>query len=150
MPKFSMSEHIAAPLEIVFEIASDFRHAPDHIQGIESLKVLTDGPIRAGSRFRETRILFGKESTEEMEITRFDAPHNYVVESDSCGGHFCFEYRFVGDSRGTKVLLEVEIHALSFLAKLMSPLSRLMMGPMKKCLAADLQDVKIEAEAKAS
>ncbi len=147
MPKFSMSEYIASPPEIVFEVASDFRHAAENIQGIERLEVLTDGPIGVGTRFRETRVMFGKESTEEMEITAFDTPRSYVVEAESCGGRFRFEYRFDGDAAGTTVQIEVETYAVSFLAKLMSPLSKLMMGPMKKCIAADFNDIKRVAEA---
>ena len=149
MTNFSMSEHVTAPPEVVFDVASDFRHAANFIQGIDSLEVLTDGPIGVGTRFRETRVMFGKKSTEEMEITEFDAPHRYVVEGESCGGHYRFEYRFVGDIAGTNIRLNVETRALSFFAKLMSPLSKLMMGPMKKCIAADLEDVKSLAEAKA-
>lgn len=149
MAKFSMSEHVTAPPEVVFAVASDFRHAAEQIQGIESLEVLTAGPIGVGTRFRETRTMFGKSSTEEMQITEFDAPHSYVVETESCGCHFRCEYRFVGDIAGTNVRLNFETTALTLFAKLMSPLSALMMGPMKKCVNADLLDVKRVAEERA-
>jgi len=149
MAKFSMREHINAPPEIVFEVASDFHHAAENIEGIENLEVLTDGPIGVGTRFRETRVMFGKSSTEELEITEFDAPHSYVVASDSCGAHFRAEYRFVGDIAGTHVRLEFDCQPVTLVAKLMSPLSWLMMGPMKKCIAADLNDLKRIAEERA-
>ncbi|MEM8946913.1 MAG: SRPBCC family protein [Planctomycetota bacterium] len=149
MAKFSISEHVTAPREVVFEVASDLHNAADNIQGIDSLEVLTDGPIGVGTRFRETRVMMGKSSTEEMEITAFDAPHSYVVETESCGCHFRCEYRFVGDISGTNVRLTFDTSALSFFAKLMAPLSSLMMGPMKKCVAADLADLKSVAESKA-
>lgn len=149
MAKFSMTEHITAPPEVSFEVAADFHNAADNIQGIDSLEVLTDGPIGVGTRFRETRVMFGKKSTEELKITAFDAPHSYVVEGESCGGHYRFEYRFVGDIAGTNVRLNVETRAISLFAKLMTPLAGLMVGPMKKCIAADLEDVKAVAESKA-
>ena len=148
MAKLSMREHIEAPPEVVFEIASDFYHAAENIQGIESLEVLDGGPIGVGTRFRETRVMFGKASTEEMEITGFDPPHSYTVEGESCGAHFLFEYRFEGDIAGTNVRLEVETRPLSLFAKLMSPLSGLMIGAMRKCISADLEDVKRVAEEK--
>ena len=149
MANLSMSEHIEAPPEVVFEVASDFRNAAENIQGIESLEVLNDGPIGEGTRFRETRVMLGKESTEEMEITVFDPPHSYTVEGESCGARFLFEYRFVGDIAGTNVRLEVETRPVSLFAKLMSPLSGLMIGSMRKCIASDLADVKSIAESKA-
>lgn len=149
MANFTMSEHVTAPPEVVFEVASNFEQAAETIQGIESLEILTEGPIGVGTRFRETRVMFGKRATEELEITAFDPPHSYVVEGESCGGHYRFEYRFVGDIAGTNVRLNVETRAISFFAKLMSPLAPLMIGPMKKCIAADLEDVKATAELKA-
>lgn len=149
MAKFSMSEHVTAPPEVVFEVASDFHNAAENVQGIDSLEVLTDGPIGVGTRFRETRVMLGKASTEEMEVTAFDPPHSYVVETESCGCHFRCEYRFVGDISGTNLRLTMDTSAISLFAKLMSPLSALMMGPMKKCIAADLEDVKSVAESRA-
>ena len=60
-----MSEHVTAPREVVFEVAADFHNAAElNIQGIDSLEVLTDGPIGVGTRFRETRVMMGKSSTE--------------------------------------------------------------------------------------
>lgn len=149
MANFSMSEHVTAPPEVVFDVAADLHSAAENIQGIESLEVLTDGPVGVGTRFRETRVMMGKSSTEEMEITAFDPPHSYVVETESCGCHFRCEYRFVGDISGTNVRLTMETAPLTFFAKLMAPLSALMMGPMKKCIAADLADLKSVAESKA-
>ncbi len=146
MANFTMSEHVEAPPELVFEAASDFHHAAENIHGIESLEVLTDGPIGVGTRFRETRLMFGKATTEEMEITAFDPPHGYVVENDSCGCHFRAEYKFVGDISGTNMRLEFQTEPRSLLAKLMAPLGKLMTGPMKKCIGADLADVKRLAE----
>lgn len=146
MAKLSLSEHIEAPPEVVFEVASDFHHAAENIDGIKHLEVLSDGPIGEGTRFRETRVMFGKESTEEMEITCFDPPHSYTVEGESCGAHFLFQYRFVGDISGTNVRIQVETRPLTLFAKLMTPLSGLMIGAMKKCITSDLDDVRKAAE----
>lgn len=149
MPQFTISEHIVAPPEVVFEVAHDFHRAAEHIQGIESCEVLTDGPIGVGTRFRETRIMFGKPSTEEMEITAFDPPHSFVLESDSCGAHFSVEHRFVGDISGTNVRMNFDTRPQTFLAKLFSPLGWLMIKSMKKLVAADLADLKRVAEQRA-
>ena len=148
MAKFIIREHVEAAPETVFAVASDFRQAAENIKGIIQLDVLTDGPIGQGTRFRETRTLFGKEATEEMEVTLFDEPHRYVVESASCGMHYRAEYTFVADIAGTHVRLEMESHPANLMAKLLAPLMTLVGGPMKKLLAADLQDVKTVAEAK--
>jgi hypothetical protein len=149
MSKFVFRMHITAPPEIVFRFASDFHRAAEHIKGIEKLEVLTDGPVGVGTRFRETRIMYGKQSTEELEVTAFDEPHGYTVECQSCGCYFRSKYFMVGDIAGTHVRMEMDCQPISLFAKLMSPISRLMMGSVKKCIEADLEDLRVVAEDKA-
>jgi len=149
MARFTIGKHVEATREEVFAVASDFEHAAENIRGIERLEVLGDGTVGIGTRFRETRVMFGKESTEEMEITAFDPPQGYIVEAEMCGAHFRSEYRFISDIAGTHMRITVETHPVTMVAKLMSPLSLLMVGQMKKCIDADLEDIKRVAEAKA-
>jgi len=87
MANFTIKTHFESPLEVTFELISDFEHAAEHIHAIRQLEVLTPGPVGVGTRFRETHKMFGKESSEEMEVTTFNAPHGYTVECDSCGSH---------------------------------------------------------------
>ena len=101
MKPIRVTKHISAPRERVFQLATDFGRLAEFIDGIDKSESLTEGPVRVGSRFRETRIMFGKEATEEMEITAFDEPHGYVVEGASCGAHFRTEHKFVADIAGT-------------------------------------------------
>ena len=150
MVNFTIKKHYEAPLEMVFELISDFEHAAENIRGIERLEVLTPGPVGAGTRFCETRIMFGKESNEEMGVTSFDPPHGYTVECESCGGHYRAEYKLVSDIAGTHVRLDFDVRPVSLLAKLCTPLAWLMQGPMKKMVAADLDDLKAIAEVRAS
>lgn len=42
------------------------------------------------------------------------------------------------------------VKPLTFFARLMSPLGALMMGPMKKCLLGDLEDLRREIESGAT
>ncbi|TWU20055.1 SRPBCC family protein [Bythopirellula polymerisocia] len=147
MAKFSISTHIAAPPEVVFPLLCDLEHTAENISGIDRLEVLTDGPIGVGTRFCETRTMFGKQATEEMEFTAFDEPHGYTVECNSCGAHYVATYELIPDIWGTTVKLDFDCQAMTLLAKAISPLSLFMMGPMKKCIAADLEDIKRVAEA---
>ena len=148
MAKITTRMHIEAVPDVVFEVASDLANAAETFQGIEQLEVLGEGPIGVGTRFRETRKVMGKSSTEEMEITAFDPPHGYTVECETCGALYRSQYTFVGDIAGTHVRLETNCKPITLLAKLMSPLSKLMMGTMKKCLDDDLEDLKRVAEAR--
>ena len=57
---FSVDRHVDAPPEVVFAHASDFRRAPEFITAIAKMEILTSGPVGAGTRFRETRMMFGR------------------------------------------------------------------------------------------
>ena len=137
------------PIERVFEVASDFRGPADTVGAIERVELLTEGPTGLGTRFRETRKVFGREATEEMEITAFDAPHAYTVASVSCGCEFDWVFRFIQEGHeGKATIVEFEMHSrpVTFFAKVTSPLARLMAPMMKKCFDKDFEELRIVAE----
>jgi carbon monoxide dehydrogenase subunit G len=146
MRPITCTTRIEASPEKVFEACSDMRRAAERIKAIKRLEVLTDGPIRKGTKFRETRIMFGKEATETMEITAFDPPQSYTVEGDSCGAHFVSRFDLRPDGAGTLVEFTVSVKATSVLAKIMSPLSAMMRGSMKKLFRQELDDIKAAVE----
>ncbi len=146
MPTITVSKQIKASPEAVFAVASDFAGAPGRIKGITKLEILTPGPVGAGTRFRETRVMFGKEATEEMTISAFDPPHSYELTAQSCGAAFHTIFRFTSDGGGTRMDCEFRTRAVSFFAKLFTPLAYLMKGMLRKCLNQDMEDIKKAAE----
>jgi len=142
-----LEETIHAPQRVVWEILTDLEGASTRIAGIKALEVLTSGAIGKGTRFRETRVMFGKEAVEEMEITRFEAPITYTVEAESCGAHFASTYSLSESGGVTTMRLEVRTAPRTFFAKLMVPLGKLMEGPMRKAIAQDHVDIRHAAEA---
>jgi hypothetical protein len=141
------SRLINAPQARVFEVFADLRNAPGRVKGIKSLEVLTEGPIAKGTRFRETRTMFGKQATETMEITAFDPPRGYTVGAHSCGSRYTSVFTFKPEGQGTRVDMSFTVEPLSFFARLFSPLGKLMAGTMRKLFEADLNDLQRAAEA---
>ncbi|MEL7058978.1 MAG: SRPBCC family protein [Acidobacteriota bacterium] len=148
--KLEIERRIEAPPSLVFDVASDFRRATENLSAVESLELLTEGPIGVGTRFRETRIMFGKEATEEMEITAFDPPRSYTVECRSHGTHYVSQFRVEPDGTGTRYRLIFDARPQSLVAKLMTPLAVLMRGTLEKALRVDFEDVARVSEARAA
>ena len=145
--RLELTERISAPNDRVFAIASDVEAMPKNVPGIVRVEKLTPGPVGLGTRFKETRMMFGKESTEEMTFAAFDPPRSYRMDADSCGARFESTFRFVPVDGGTEIQLEISTTATSWFARLMKPLSMMMMmGSVKKLLQADLRAVKAAAE----
>ena len=144
--KIQTERFVTRPVEDVFAVFTDLDGAAERIRGIQKLEVLTEGPVGKGTRFRETRIMFRREATEEMEITDFRPNESYAIGAESCGCVYRTEFRFSPNGSGTQVQVEMDARPVSFLAKLMSPLGRLMAGSMKKCFDQDLDDLKAALE----
>ncbi len=147
MASLTITRRVSAPVDRTFEVFTDLHGAQERIPEIISMEVLTEGPVGSGTRFRETRKMFGKEATEEMEITTFEPNSVYAVECESCGAHFRTEFRFAPAAEGgTSVEMETVVKPISLFAKLMAPVSGLMMGSMKKALAKDMDRLAAHAE----
>jgi len=140
---------VQASPERTFDVFSDLSRAADRVRGIQRIELMGDGRVGVGTRFRETRVVFKKETTEEMEITAFERPRRYVVEADSCGARFVSEFRFVPEGDGTRVEVEFEATPVTFFAKLLSPLSGLMAGACMKQFRGDMEDLAAVAEDRA-
>ena len=97
MKPIQLTTYVAAPVPAVFKVYTDLAKAAERVDGIVNLEILTEGPVAQGTRFRETRIMFKKESTLEMEISAFDEPHGYTVRGESCGTEFETRFRFSAD-----------------------------------------------------
>ena len=147
MPSVEVHRTIAAPAGRVFRIATDLGRMPETMSGIDAIEVLSDGPFGEGTRWRETRTLYGKQATEEMWVTGCDPPRSYVVEAESHGAHYRTGITFVPEGDGTRVTFTFEVRPLSFVARLFSVLRGLMLKSVKKALEQDLEDLKRAAEA---
>ena len=146
MAKVTFSQRIERPRGEVFRVFTDLDQMPKRIAGIKGVEKLTAGPVGVGTRFSETREVFGRQATEEMEFTAYEADESYTVECDSHGTHYrsIFQFEPVGDTTDVNVLFEAK--PVSLKAKLLAPLGWLMLGTTKKIFQRDVDDLKRAAE----
>ena len=146
MPSVEVQTTIAAPPERVFAAATDLASLPETMSGIDSVEVLSDGPFGEGTRWRETRTLYGRQATEEMWVTGFDPPRSYMVEAASHGARYRTEITFVPEGDGTRVTFTFAARPVSLVARLFSVFGGLMLKSVRTALEADLEDLKRVAE----
>ena len=146
MAGITLTRQIAAPVDAVYREFTDIANVWEHIEDITKIEMLTDGPLRAGTRFRETRIMFKKPTTEEFEVTAVEPNKRFAMTSESCGCRYDMEPRFTADGDGTRVDFAMSAKPLTFVAKLMTPLGWLMQGMMKKCIAKDFDQLQARVE----
>lgn len=148
--RITLNEFIDADPDRTFEVFSDIANAPDRVSGIKQVTMLTDGPIGRGARFRETRVMFGKDATEDLEFTEFQPPKSYTIGCESCGVYFTSTFTFTPEAGGTRVAMDMRSRSLSLKAKLMAPMCVLFAGSAKKAMRQDLLDLKAFSEGEAA
>lgn len=142
----AVGKYIDAAPEEVFRRASDFARAPEIISGIRTVEMLTPGPVGKGTRFRETRVIFKREATEEMTVTAFEPPRRYCLEADAHGCRYRTEIRFVPRGEGTNVEMAFDAVPYTAWAKVLSFVFRPLMKQVAKDCAKDLDDLKAAVE----
>lgn len=138
---------IDAPPDRVFEVASDFAGAPRRISAITRVEMLTEGPVRVGTRFRETRTMFGREATEEMTVTEFDAGHRYVLGCENHGTRYRSEVRVAPHGEGqSTIVMTFEARPLTMIARVLGVLTKPMVKKVVQACEKDLDDLKAAVE----
>jgi len=133
---------IQAPQQRVWEVVADIAAAADTITSITKIEMLTGPEVGVGTRWKETRVMLRRETTEEMEVTEFEPPLRYVVEAESCGAHFSSEVRCdpIGEDV-TRLSMRMRTRPLNLFAKLMKPLAKLALKSTCKMVAKDFDDI---------
>jgi len=135
---------IKAPIAEVFALFTDFNNLQRNVSAITKIEFLQgDGEAKVGMKWRETRVMFGKEATEEMWITGIEQDKSYTVESESHGTKYHSVYTFTDEGDGaTDVTMKFRGTPLTFTAKLMSLLFVAFKGAAVKALQKDMDDLK--------
>lgn len=119
-----------------------------NLSGILALERLDAGTeFGVGTRWNETRKLFGRESTEELEVTAIDPGKSYTVENESGGVRYTTVFVVSPRGDGSVVSMSMESEAVTTSGKLMAVVTRLVSGSIRKMLATDLDDIAAAAEA---
>ena len=146
--KVQDSISINADRKRVFEVFCDLDNAAANVTAISRVDVLA-GPaqLNVGTKWRETRTMFGREATEEMWVTGYQQDVSYVAEAESHGAHYRSEYRFTSEGSGTRVDMTFKGVPLTFAARVFGVIAALFAGATKKALHQDLVDLKRACEA---
>jgi len=142
MASLELTRTLAATTDDAFAVFSDVERTPERVGAITSLEMLTPGPLGVGSRWRETRQFMGKEVTEEMEVTGFDPPRRFTVECTSHGTHTVSTFHFTPSGGGTELRVELETRPVTMAAKLFSPIGKMLMGTLRKCMEQDFDELE--------
>jgi hypothetical protein len=121
MSGFNLNEWIARSPNEVFDFIVASENAPKVAANIKSMVKLTEGMVGVGTRYRETRLMNGKEAQAELEIVDFEPGQRYAMKNVTDGIETIYRYTFTSEKNGTRVDLVCELSA-SGVKKLMLPM----------------------------
>ncbi len=150
MKPILLSVDIHASQATVWTAITQIEDCHLRLPGVKKIEMLTVGPVGKGTRWRETRVMFGKETTETLEIEAFNPPSEYTAVIKSCACEYRATLRVKPHASGTTLEQEFQAHALGFAAKIMGVIMMpLMLGSIRKMIQGDLDAIKLHCEAKA-
>ncbi|WNZ06820.1 SRPBCC family protein [Streptomyces sp. 11x1] len=138
-----VERRVAASQGRVWEAVTDLGGMDRMLSGVMRVEVLTDGGFGVGTRWRETRRMFGTDATEEMWVTVSEPPERYVVEAESHGSRYVSEWVLRADGPGATTIVTTFSArptgtVAGLLARIMGPLGA---RAVRKAIAKDLDDV---------
>lgn len=148
MQEVEVRRHVSAPVERLWALATDLAGAPEVLRGVKAVEVLTSGPFGVGTRWRETRAIFGKSATEEMTVTAVEPERSYTVEADSSGARYVSTFDFAPSPvGGTNVTARFSAATTTTVARVLGALTApVARRSVAKALKRDLDDLAQVAE----
>ncbi|MGE5073023.1 MAG: SRPBCC family protein [Anaerolineae bacterium] len=135
--------HIARPVEQVFAYLTDSRHLRDWQSNLIEIQQLTDGPLSAGTRFREVRQAGSNRSEAQAEVTRFDAAAGQFSTRTLTKPQVTVDYSLHKEGDGTRLSYQFEMLTTG-MAPAMEPI---IAAAIQKDTSADIEKLKVILEA---
>jgi len=146
MTTVRVQSDIGAPVDAVFARFTDIQQSTAHVGGIKDVQLLTPGKFSLGTRWRETRDVFGRLDDAEMEITSFEKNRQYTITHHKARVRVDTTFTFDPIPAGTRVTIEFSLNSQGLPPGLLTPIQWAIAGKVKGVLADDLADLKASVE----
>jgi uncharacterized membrane protein len=102
----TFSRAIAAPAHEVWAVLADISSYPSRFTKIDAVDLLTDGPFDVGTRWRETRTVYGQSGTVELRVIECQRSRRYRTES-LVDARATMQYRLTPSPDGSTTAVQV-------------------------------------------
>ena len=143
MTRTSISISVDAPIKKVFAAVADVDTFTQRAEAIVHVELLSEQRSGVGTRFRETRMMKGRESQTELEVTEYVENESVRMVADQ--GGTIWDTIFVVQQLDSKTRIDMTMDAkpYSLAAKLTTPLIK---GMVAKFIRKDMEDLKAWCE----
>lgn len=139
MKPIQVTRRIDAPVEKVFQTIADIRQFTQAIPHIVKVEFLSESRTGVGTRFRETRLMHGKEASTELEVTEYEENKKVRLVADSHGAVWDTIFRVEPADGQVEMQMVMESRPYKLLPRLMN---LLIGGMVQKAVESDMDAVK--------
>lgn len=143
MSRIRITKTINAPVGFVFKTISDIQKFSEAVPDIIDIEMLSNITSGVGTRFRETRIMNGKEASTELEVTEYEENKLIRLVANSHGTVWDSVFTLQENEGKTELVLVMEAKAYKLMSKLVNVLMKKM---MRKALENDMDAIKVYCE----
>ena len=134
---------IKAPIGKVFKTLATIDEFSQAVPGIKNVKFLSERRYGVGTRFRETRLMNGKETATELEVTELVENEHVRIVSDAGGTLWDSVFRVKQNGDAVEMNMQMDAIPHNFIAKIMTPM---ILGMVSKFVQQDMDSVKAFCE----
>lgn len=139
MAQISLKRTINAPIDKVFQTVADISQFSKAIPHIVKVEFLSEQKSGVGTRFKETRLMKGKEAATELEVAEYIENERVRIVSDTHGTIWDTLFTMTQIDKSVELVMVMEARAYKSLQKLMIPL---VMSMIRRAIADDMDAVK--------
>jgi carbon monoxide dehydrogenase subunit G len=143
MSRIAVTRRIQAPLERVFQTVSNIEGFSEAVPDIVKVEFLSEQKTGVGARFRETRLMGGREASTILDVTEYVENERIRLVSDAFGTIWDSVFTVKQEGETTVLELTMDGKAYKLFPRLLNPL---MKGAMTKALTSDMDAVKAHCE----
>lgn len=140
---------IEASPEDVWRILTDLDNAKGMLPGVIEIERLEGPAYDVGTRWKETRRVFGVAASEVMEVTHVDPCRSTTVQAENRGVIYTTEFHLIPGDRFTVLSMSLlgEMRSTSRVSRALMALSKpLTLAATKRAIARDLDAIAHVAE----
>ena len=143
MARITVTRVVDAPAEIVFRTVADIGHFSQAVPHIVNVEFLSDVRSGVGTRFRETRVMNGREASTELEVTEYVENDRVRIVSEAGGAVWDTVFTVSPGDDGAELTMVMDARPRTLAARLGVPL---MLRMVKGAVAQDMDAVKAFCE----
>jgi uncharacterized membrane protein len=147
MARVTVTRVVDAPADVVFRTVADIGHFSQAVPHIVNVVFLSDVRSGVGTRFRETRLMNGREASTELEVTEYVENDRVRIVSEAGGAVWDTVFTVSPADDGTELTMVMDARPQTLSARLSVPL---MLRMVKGAVARDMDAVKAFCERTAS